>query len=47
MAWEPSVFVLKPDEYSELNGNSEKPAVPSTVPVIYADTKATFPINVR
>lgn len=43
MAWESNVFVLKPDEYSELNGNSEKP----NVPVIYADTKATFPINVR
>lgn len=42
-----NVFVLKPSEYSELNDNSEKLAVPSTVPVIYAEIKETFPINVR
>lgn len=41
------MFVLKPDEYSKLNGSAEKVAVPSSVPVSYAETKETFFINVR
>lgn len=41
------VRYLLPSEYSKLNGGTEKLVVPSAVPVSYAETRETFPINVR